>query len=194
MKNCKIAVPVYAVLLSSVVFAAPPAKAPATPSKAASNQLQASYVKRVETISDELKPHFADLWSTFGKMEDLRALMDKHARRDGDATGTDKEDWAKLKTTLASTVQSLRGNTKRLRAISPVPRSLKKMDNELIDASFEIETGLDSLMLWVGTPSPEMNLQLGRQLRKGTTSWTNALVALNRATDPAVKAKVYVED
>ena len=194
MRTISIFVPVCAVLLSVVASAAAPAKAPAAPPKPASSQIQASYVKRVETVSDEIKPAFADLWVTFGKMEDLNTVMQKHARRDGDPSGTDQQDWAKLKTALLATVQSIRGNTKRLRAISPVPRSLKKMDNELVDASFEIETGLDSLMSWVSTPSPEMNLQLGRQLRKGVTSWSNALVALGRATDPAVRAKVYVED
>ena len=194
MRTIKIAVPVCIVLLSAVTYAAPPAKAPTAAAKTAPSQLQISYAKRVDTISDELKASFADLWLIFGKMEDSNTLMQKHARRDGDASGADKEEWNKLKTSLSASVQSLRGNTKRLRGISPVPRSLKKIDNEMVDASFEIEIGLDSLMSWVGTPSPEMNLQLGRQLRKGTTSWSNALVNLGRATDSAVKAKVYVED
>lgn len=177
------------VIFVAAAFAQPPKVVPKPPT----GQTQVTYLKRVDIISDEIKPLMADLWATFDKMEALNTIMQKRIQRDGDATATDKENWNKLKTALGSTVQSIRGNTKRLRSISPVPRSLKKIDNELVDASLEIETGLDSLQTWANNPSPEMNLQLGRELRKGITSWTNARIKLSRATDPVVKAKVYVD-
>jgi hypothetical protein len=167
---------------------------PKNTTKPAASVAQNAYAKRVQIISDELKPQVAVLWRSFGEMEELNAALQKRAKRDGAPSSADKEEWDKQKSALSAIVQAIRANTKRLRGISPVPRSLRKIDNELVDASFEIETGLDSLMSWVATPSPEMNLQLGRQLRKGITSWSNALIALGRATDPAVKAKVYLED
>src|SRR4051812_40835702 len=135
MRTSKSFVPVCVVLLSILASAAPPFKAPVAPPKPLPGPCQSSYLKRVETISNEMKPAVADMWSTFGKMEDLHSVMAKRARRDGDASLSEQQEWAKLKTAMAATAQNIRANTRRLRAISPVPRSLKKMDTELVDAS-----------------------------------------------------------
>lgn len=186
MKLTKIAV--VALLLVFAVAAWP------QPPKTAKPAASPVYGQRVKVVSDEMKNQMADLWQIYGKLEDLNGVMEKHAARNGDATAADKDEWNKLKSSLNSVVQHIRGNAKRLRSISPIPRSLKKIDTELVDASFELEEGLDSLISWTNTPSPEMNLQLGRQLRKAVTSWSNALISLNRNTDPAVKAKVYTEN
>jgi len=194
MRLARLAVPVCAVLLPSLVFAAPPKTAPAAPSKAASSQAQAGYARRVEAISNEMKPMVADLWVAYGKMEDLAEDMAKVARKAGDASVSDKQEWDKQKSALAATAQSIRGNTRRLRALSPVPRSLKTIDTNFVDASLEIELGLEALLRWTNTPSPEQKALAGRQVRKGVTTWYSALVKLGRATDPAVKAKVFVED
>lgn len=153
-----------------------------------------AYRQRVKIVSDELKSQIADLWQLYGKLENQNSAMQKRAARDGNTSAADKEEWSKLKGALASQLQGLRANTRRLRSISPVPRSLKKIDTELVDCSFELQEGFDSLVAWTNTPSAEMNLQLGRQLRRGITTWTNALISLNRATDSGVKAKVYIQD
>lgn len=152
------------------------------------------YRQRVKVISDELKPQVAALWQLFGKLEAQNAALQKRAARNGQASAADKDEWNRLKTSLSSLLQDLRANTKRLRSVSPVPKSLKKIDGKFVDASFELEEGFDSLVVWTNTPSSEMKLQLGRQLRKGINSWTNALIALNRVTDNGVKAKVYTPD
>ena len=194
MRIAKLAVPLFAVVLSSLALAAPPKPAPAAPSKAASSQAQAAYVKRLEIVSNEMKPLFADLWVAYGKMEDLAYDMAKDIKKTGDASASDKQEWDKQKSALAAAAQSIRVNTRRLRALSPVPRSLKTIDTHFTDASLEIELGLEALLRWTNTPSPEQKALAERQVRKGVTSWYSALVKLGRATDPAVKAKVFVED
>ena len=154
-----------------------------------------SYPQRVEIISSGMRPQIADLWQIYGKMEALSGAMQKRAARNGgENTAADKDEWDKLKASLATNLQQLRNSTKRLRSISPVPRSLKKIDARFVTASFELEDGFDSLVAWTNTPSPEMNLQLGREIRKGVVTWKSAQIALNRATDPAVTAKVYAEN
>jgi hypothetical protein len=192
MHLTKIAVCGFVMLFSSAIVAQP-SKISKTvaPSKPATAP---SYRQRVETISNELKMQTADLWQIEGKLEELNSTIAKLEARSGEPAANDREEWSKLKTALGATVQGIRNNTKRLRSISPVPRSLKKIDTEFVDASFELEEGLDSLVAWTNTPSPEMNLQLGRQLRKGITTWSNALIALNCATDSAVTTKVYTEN
>jgi hypothetical protein len=193
MQKTKHIVILSLLFFTSAALAQPP-KTGVAKSGAFKSNASPAYRQRVDTISNELKSQVADLWQLYGKLEDQNAALQKRAARDGNVSAADKEEWNRLKTSLNSLLQNLRGNTKRLRSVSPVPKSLKKIDNKLVDASFELEEGLDSLAAWTNTPSPEMNLQLGRQLRKGITSWTNALIALNRATDSSVKAKVYVED
>ena len=188
MKLTKLVVPICVLLSLGTTLAQPPKTSAPKQSSAP------AYRQRVEIISNELKPQLADLWQIYGKMEDLNSVMKKHAaRNDGEPTAADKDDWNKFKSSLAAILQGIRNNTKRLRSLSPVPRSLKKIDTEFVDASFELEEGLDSLALWTNTPSPEINLQLGREIRKGITTWTNARIALNRATDSTVTAKVYTE-
>ncbi len=192
MRLTKTAVPICVLSLMCLAWGQP-SKTPKTNSPKTSTA--PAYRQRVDSISNELKPQIAALWQIYGKMEDLNGIMQKHAARNGgETTAADKDDWNKLKSSLAATLQGIRSNTKRLRSVSPVPRPLKKIDSEFVDASFELEEGLDSLVAWTNTPSPEMNLQLGREIRKGITSWTSALVKLNRATDSGVTAKVYTEN
>ena len=194
MRLASLAVPICAVLLPSLALAAPSKPAPAAPSKAASGQAQAGYARRVATISDTMKPMFADLWVAYGKMEDLADDMAKSAKKTGDASASDKQEWDKQKSALATAAQNIRVNTKRLRALSPVPRLLKTIDAHLVDSSLEIELGLEALLRWTNTPSNEQKMLAERQVRKGVNSWYSTLVKLGRATDPAVKAKVFVED
>lgn len=175
-------------LLTGAILAQPP-KAGIAKSNTA-----LAYRQRVKVISDELKPQVAALWQLYGKLETQNAALQKRAARDGAASAADKDEWNRLKTSLSSLLQHLRANTKRLRSVSPVPKSLKKIDGKFVDASFELEEGFDSLVAWTNTPSAEMKLQLGRQLRKGINNWTQALIALNRATDSGVKAKVYTPE
>ena len=190
MQRTGFAVTVSILFLVGAALAQPPkAKTSGVKSNAAN-----AYRQRVRIISDELKSQVADLWQLYARLEEQNAAMQKRAARDGNVSTADKDEWNRLKTSLNPLLQNLRGNTKRLRSISPVPRSLKKIDTKLVDASFELDEGLDSLVAWTNAPSPEMNLQLGRQLRKGITTWTNALIALNRATDSGVKAKIYSAD
>ena len=190
MQSTRTAVMFGLLLLTGAALAQPPkAKNGAAKSNAAP-----AYRQRAETISNQLKAQVADLWQLYARLEEQNAALQKRAARDGAPSAADKEEWNKLKSSLAAQLQTLRSNTKRLRSISPVPRSLKKIDTKWVDASFELEEGFDSLVGWTNAPSPEMNLQLGRQLRKGINTWTNALIALNRATDSGVKAKVYTAD
>ena len=177
-------------LLVSAALGQPPKTKPGATKPSTAN----TYRQRVKVISDELKPQIADLWQLYGKLEEQNTAMQKRAARDGQASAVDKDEWNRLKTSLNTLLQNLRANTKRLRSVSPVPKTLKKIDGRFVDASFELDEGLDSLVAWTNTPSAEMNLQLGRQLRKGINGWTNALIALYRATDSGVKAKVYTAD
>lgn len=184
------------VLLASTVtlplLAAPPKPAP-TPVKPSSGAATAVYVRRIETISTDLRVQLADLWAALDKMENLRDAIEKPDKKSSDLEAK-KQEWDSRKAALQTLSTAIRATTKRLRGVSPVPRSLKKTDVEFVDGSFEIEGGLDSLHLWLNNPSPEMNLQLKRLLRKGITSWTSALVSMNRTADPAVKSKQLVDD
>ncbi|MDQ3812732.1 MAG: hypothetical protein M3347_02130 [Armatimonadota bacterium] len=170
------------------------AQKPIAPS---AKQVQATYVSRVQVISNELKPMLAKVWTTFDRMETLASDLAKRSRRveSSDEKLLDaKEQLAKLQASLHDTIKDIKVNTKRIRALSPVPRSLRKADNDLVDFSLEMEQGLESLATWADNPTPELSLQAGRQMRKASNSFYNALKIMGRVTDPAVKNKVYVED
>lgn len=165
MKMMKIIIPACVLGLTCFALAQPAKMTKPGPAKASTAP---AYRQRVETISNELKPQMADLWQLYGKMEQQNSAMQKRAARNGgEMSAADKDDWNKLKSSLAPILQNLRSNTKRLRSVSPVPRPLKRIDTKFVDASLELEEGFDSLVAWTNKPSPEMNLQLGRLLRKG---------------------------
>ena len=174
------------------LWAAPPKPAP-TPVKPSSGAATVAYVRRIETISSDLRLQLADLWAALDKIETVRDAIDKPDKKHTDDEAK-KQEWETRKAGLQTLSTAIRASTKRLRGVSPVPRSLKKADADFVDGSFEIEGGLESLQHWLNTPSPELDLQLKRQLRKGITSWTNALVAMNRLTDPAVKSKPLIDE
>ena len=197
MKLIKIAVPLYVLIFAGTAIGQPPktAKSSAAKPSVPKTSTVPEYRQRIDTISGELKPQIADLWQIYGKLDDLNAVIKKHAARNGgEVSVADKDEWNKLKSTLNTILQGIRNNTKRLRSVSPVPRTLKKIDTQMVNASFELDEGVDSLVAWTETPSSEMNLQLGRQIRKGITTWTSALISLHRATDPNVAAKVYADN
>lgn len=173
---------------------APPGSAPVRPADAArAAQLQAAYATRVTTITGEIKPRLAELWTTF---EEAKALLGTPAKRVKPAalTADKAQQLARLKVALTATIKDLRVNTRRLRALSPVPRSLRKADNVLVEFSLELDQGLDTLGQWMDTPAYELGLQAGRELRKASTSLDTGLKQLQQRTDPAVQAKVYVDD
>jgi len=167
----------------------------ARPSPQVVGQIQTSYTSRVQIISSELKPMLTKLWLTFDQVDALHDDLNKR-RKHSDAAEEDeqRERLAKLKSSLREMIKEIRVDAKRLRALSPVPRSLRKADNELVDFSLEMEQALESLSAWVDAPSRELSLQSSRQLRKASTSFYNGLKAIGRLCDPAVKSKVYVDD
>lgn len=162
------------------------------PDSAKAAQIDAAYVARVSTIANELKPLLTKVWTTSEDMKSLYGTPSQRARRAA-TSGTDAE-MSKQKTELIDAIKEIRIEAKRLRAISPVPRSLRRADNDLVAASFEMEQGADSMAIWADTMSHEMGLQAARQLRKGSASLYTGLKEIQRRTDPAVKAKVYVGD
>jgi hypothetical protein len=168
------------------------AKKPPAPATSPAKSAQAAYAARVQIIVRELNPRLATLWLTYDQLETRRTEQAKRHKSGVDEAEA-KAELVRLRTTLLDTIKAIRVNARRLRSLSPVPQSLRKADDDLIDFGFEVEIGLDSLVTWIDTPAPEMSLQASRQLRKAITSLASALSRLGRLTDPAVKGKIYIE-
>ncbi|MBV9866434.1 MAG: hypothetical protein JO316_13860 [Abitibacteriaceae bacterium] len=155
-------------------------------------QVQATYVARVNTVANELKPLLTKVWTT---TEDIKALYGTPTRRSKHtSTSEEVEQMGKLKAELLDAIKEIKTDAKRLRAITPVPRSLKRADNDLVSASIEMEQGVESLAVWSDTQGHEMGLQANRQLRRASSSLFTGLKEIQRRADPAVRAKVYVDD
>lgn len=155
-------------------------------------QVEAAYTTRVDVIATELKDLLTKVWMTSEEIKLLYGTPAQRARRP--RTAEEVEQISKQQAELIAAVKEIRIETKRLRGISPVPRSLRRADNDLVTASIEMEQGLDSMVLWADTMSHEMGLQAARQLRKGSTSLYTGLKEIERRTDPVMKAKVYADD
>lgn len=196
--TCSLATSVNAQGKSRVVKAKPAASVAKsnaksnTPDSARAAQVQATYVARVNTIANELKPLFTKAWTT---AEDIKSLYGTPSHRSKHtATAEEGEQMTKLKAELLDAIKDIKIDARRLRAITPVPRSLKRADNDLVSASIEMEQGVESMAIWSDTQSHEMSLQASRQLRRASSSLFNGLKEIQRRADPAVRAKVYVDD
>jgi hypothetical protein len=194
------AVPRAVLLVGSMVL---PATLPAAAAPVASlknpvaavplGQNTATYTKRVNIISGELKTMLAGVWVHYEKWENLREDLAKYEKK-GTVPDSLKSQNEGLRKALSTSMQDIRNNAKRLRSVSPVPVSLKKVDQKLVESSYELDVALDSLTAWADIPSHEMKLQASRQLRKASNSLSDALKKMNQLCEPAVKNKTFSED
>lgn len=156
-------------------------------------QVRSAYVARVTTVANELKPRLAEVWGLYEDMKNAYGATTRRAR--SASLSPEREQLiARAKAALVERVKDVRTNARRIRAISPVPQSLRRADGYLVAFSCEVEQALESLMLWCESPTHEMDLQASRQLREASTTLATALKQIEARTDPAVRAKVYVED
>lgn len=175
-----------------------PKVTPARSRAVKSASLQAAYAARVRTIGGELRPLMADVLTTFDEMEEnVSYLSRRTTTRSTSSTAASKaaaaEELKTLKASLLAKIAKARAGATRLRAVSPVPRSLRKADKSLVNASLELEDGLDSLVAWTQNPINELKLRASRQLRKGLNYVDSAMQEIRRQTDPAIQSKAYVD-
>lgn len=172
--------------------------APARSRPARSASFQGAYAARVRTIGGELRPLLAEVLTTFDEMEEnVSYLSRRTTTRSTSSTAASKaaaaEELKTLKASLLAKIAKARSGATRLRAVSPVPRSLRKADKSLVNASLELEDGLDTLVAWTQNPINELKLRASRQLRKGLNYLDSAMQEIRRQTDPAIQSKTYVD-
>ena len=177
---------------------AAPKAAPMHSRPAKSTALQGAYAARVRTIGGELRPLMADVLTNFDTMDDAVSFLSRRpTTRSGASTAASKaaagEELKTLKASLLANIAKARAGATRLRAVSPVPRSLRKADKSLVNASLELEDGLDSLAAWTQNPINELKLRASRQLRRGLNYLDLAMQEIRRQTDPAIQGKVFVD-
>lgn len=173
--------------------AAPPRSKPVR-----SASLQAAYAARARTLGNELRPLMAEVLATFDEMEENVSYLARRTTARSSSTTTANraaanEELKTLRASLLADIAKARAGAARLRAISPVPRSLRKADRSLVNAGLELEDGLDTLVVWTQNPINELKLRASRQLRKGLNSLDAAMQEIKRQTDPALQGKVYVD-
>lgn len=155
---------------------------------------QTAYQTRVNTINNEMEPLLMEVLVDFDQMQRAAAASISRTRRRVGAPDPE-EQMKTLRVSLLSNVVKLRPNLKRLRGISPVPYSLKKADNDVIDGAIEMEQGLNALAIYVEHPTVnEFELRASRLLRKGLTDLDSGLQKMARITEPMLRAKVYASD
>ncbi len=152
---------------------------------------RARYAQRVEIVGSDMRWADANLWRSWEQYEDLDKKLQKPTRSvDVEAT---KTELATQKSFIIEHIAKVRANAKRLRALSPVPRAWKKVDDKLIEASLEWETGVEILETWLLVPSDETRNNCAKHLRRAQTVWNDAQQELTRKTDPQLATKKYFD-
>ncbi len=171
----------------------PPAQVLAAPAprSVAASSLGQSYRARVEAIARDLLWSSSLLLQSLEQYEKARASIEKPRRNTDAAALKAQADGAKA--TLLANIAAVRSNAGRLRAISPVPRAWKRLDDGLVEAAWEWSSALDSLELWLQHPSDALKLEAAKHSRRAQTLLDATRRELWTLSDHAVAGKNYAD-
>ena len=164
------------------VLAAPVRNVAATP-------LGQNYRARVEAISRDILWSNALLLQALERYDAAQSAIEK-PKRNTDAAALQAEASA-AKSTLLSHMKTVNSNALRLRAISPVPRAWKRLDDDLVESAWEWSTSLDILELWLQHPSNALQLESAKHSRRAQTLLDATRRDLWKLSDSAVAGKNY---
>lgn len=151
---------------------------------------QVAYVGRVRQIEGDLRWSVATLFLGFEQMQTLQAQLEKPKRNtDVEALGQQRD---KVKAELQAAMKKVQLNAQRLRALSPVPRTWKRWDDRIVDASFDFERGVDGVTTWLLYPADEVKNAAAKLLRHGQSTLDDVTRDLARRTERGVWAKKYL--
>lgn len=152
---------------------------------------RARYAQRVAMVGTDLRWAVANLWRSWEQYQEADKKLQKPTRSvDPAAT---KTELAAHKASLIDNIAKVRTNAKRLRSLSPVPRAWKKVDDKLIEASLEWDTGVEILETWLLVPSDETKNSCAKHLRRAETVWNDARREVTHKIDPQLAAKKYFD-
>jgi hypothetical protein len=156
-----------------------------------SGTASANYVRRVQVVAQDLRWALAKLHLSWENYQVLQGLIDK-PRRDTDVAAT-REEQERTKRQLLEAMKQVQHNARRLRGLSPVPRSYKRVDEKLITAGLDFQVGTEGIATWLLFPSGEVKNNSARQVRRAQSTLQGVLGELARRTDSAITGKTYVE-
>ena len=165
------------------VLAAPPVK------NIAATALGQSYRARVEAISRDILWSNAQLLQALERYDNAQDAVEK-PKRGADAAALQSESNA-AKTTLLGHMKTVQANALRLRAISPVPRAWKRLDDDLVESAWEWSTSLDIMELWLQHPSGALKLESAKHSRRAQTLLDATRRDLWKISDSSVAGKKY---
>lgn len=155
----------------------------------AATPLGQSYRARVEAIARDILWSNAQLLQSYERYETAQTAIDKPKRNTDTAALKTEADAAKI--TLLANMKTVQNNALRLRAISPVPRAWKRLDDDLVESAWEWSTSLDIMDLWLQHPSSALQLESARHSRRAQTLLDATRRDLWVLTDRAVAGKKY---
>jgi hypothetical protein len=191
MKVLLLGAVLFLILGRSTMAGAQPSGKRATLPAQNSGTASANYVRRVRLVAQDLRWALAKLhlsWENYGSLQEL---IDR-PRRDTDVAAT-REEQDRTKRQLLEAIKQVQHNAKRLRGLSPVPRSYKRIDEKLITAGLDFQVGTEGIATWLLFPSGEVKNNSARQVRRAQSTLQGVLGELARRTDSAITAKTYVE-
>ncbi len=164
--------------------------APASRNVAAS-ALGQSYRTRVESIARDILWSNSLLLQSFERYEEAQSAIQK-PKRNTDAQALRAEADA-ARTPLIAHIATVRLNAGRLRAISPVPRAWKRLDDGLVESAWEWSSALDIMELWLQHPSDALKNESAKHSRRAQTLLDSTRRDLWALTDRAVAGKNYAD-
>lgn len=180
---------IHRATLCLLLAACAPQVLAAPPKNVAATTLGQSYRARVEAISRDILWSNALLLQSSEQYEKAQAAIDK-PKRNTDAAALKAEADA-AKSTLLSSMKTVQSNALRLRAISPVPRAWKRLDDDLVESAWEWNTSLDIMELWLQHPSSALQLESAKHSRHAQTLLDATRRDLWKLTDNSVAGKSY---
>lgn len=161
-----------------------PAQKPA-PRQASWQAVQ--YARRVNLIRNDLNTELTGLLRDWDRLKTARKPKSSRTPH------ADETPAAEVEKSLTEAIAKVRHHARRLRGLSPVPRSLLKVDDKLVDTGLQLEQALDALALWVNSGVDEWESQADKQWHKAGTTLEAALKELARRTEPGIVAKGYCD-
>lgn len=164
--------------------------APSGPVKnIAATALAQGYRARVESIARDLLWSNSLLLQSYEQYEAAQTAIDK-PKRNTDAAALQVEANS-AKATLLGHMKTVQANAQRLRAISPVPRAWKRLDDDLVESAWEWSTSLDIMELWLQHPSGALKLESAKHSRRAQTLLDATRRDLWKLSDSSVAGKKY---
>ena len=190
--RCLHILPLALSLIPTPTFAVPVAPSPVKSIGAGKlSHASVQYTSRVLLIRSDLQFELSKLLLALDEMDEVNAPRSRRTRKtdEDDADLTARYD--RSKAALLAVMPRVRANTRRLRSLTPVPRSLKKADDKFVAAAHDFELALDSLRLWLLHPAQEWRAQATREIRRGLTALELGMKTLGQRND--LPSKVYVD-